>query len=161
MNCHKSETEQGPQRLCRINTGCTSGGVYVPCIIYTHARWELWYVTQASVVLCYIFQVWINPLACWYNDSNRASHCLCDNQAKKGVKLLKPKMPRRHNVHSKRLCTNLISAGQYSCHIDKAGAGDRTHCWVAGNAQVCNASREVCPCYERRCFNPVNGSGPA
>ena len=38
VNCHKSETEQGPQRLCRINTGCTSGGVYVPCIIYTHAR---------------------------------------------------------------------------------------------------------------------------
>ena len=30
--------------------GCTSGGVYVPCI-YTHARWELFLATQVFVVL--------------------------------------------------------------------------------------------------------------
>jgi len=30
--------------------GCTSGGVYVPCI-YSHARWELPWTTQIFVVV--------------------------------------------------------------------------------------------------------------
>ena len=33
-----------------ISWGCTSSGVYVPCI-YMHARWELLYMTEVFVVV--------------------------------------------------------------------------------------------------------------
>ena len=43
--------------------GCTSCGVYVPCI-YSHARWELPQATQVFVVLFYVFRALINSLVC-------------------------------------------------------------------------------------------------
>ena len=46
--------------------GCTSGGIYAPCI-YLHARWDLLHVTQVSLLgLCDIFCVLINSLVCWF-----------------------------------------------------------------------------------------------
>ena len=67
--------------------GCTSGGVYVPCI-YTHARWdfedvplvEFMYLVftrmpgesyhrqprSLLLYLCYLFQALINSFVCWF-----------------------------------------------------------------------------------------------
>ena len=40
--------------------GCTSGGVYIPCI-YSYAMWDLLFVC-----LCDIFQPLINSFVCWF-----------------------------------------------------------------------------------------------
>ena len=41
--------------------GCTSGGVYVPCM-YTHGRW----LRSLLLYFCYVFRALINSPVCWF-----------------------------------------------------------------------------------------------
>ena len=53
-------------RFLRERKGCSSGGIYVPCI-YTHARWALLQVTWSLLLyLHYLFWWLINSLVCWF-----------------------------------------------------------------------------------------------
>ena len=58
-------TDFDPQIYIR---GCTSGGVYAPCIYEAHARWELVTVDDSRSLLlqylCYVFRELINSLVC-------------------------------------------------------------------------------------------------
>ena len=62
---HPASSHRGSRDCSVLVWGCTPGGVYGPCID-THARWVTVSDSGLLLYMCYVFQVLINSLVCWF-----------------------------------------------------------------------------------------------